>query len=77
MPAAARSAGSPMPDSCSSLGEPKAPAETITSRLALYVRTLPPSIAWMPTARPLLMITLETVTLARTVRLGRLRAGRR
>ena len=32
MPAAARSAGSPMPESWSSLAEPKAPAETMTSR---------------------------------------------
>ena len=48
MPTAARSSGSPMPDSCSSLGEPKAPAETmhlavgaVRSRAAAFDRLDP------------------------------------
>ena len=66
-----------MPDSSSSRGELIAPALTMTSASAYAVRGLPPCRYSSPTARPSRTSTFVALARVRTVRLGRLRTGRR
>ena len=77
MPNAFKSSPRPMPDSISSLGEPMAPALTITSRAARMRSGRPRRPHATPTARPLSTTTRVANARVLTVRFGRAIAGRR
>ena len=77
-PAARSSPGSPIPDSCSSWGEPMAPALSTTSRPARSTSLRRrPLRTRTPTARVPSSSTPSTVARVRNSRLGRSSAGRR